>query len=101
MHICHFCDSSLEGDYFRNMAAGLTKRGVRMSLVELASGLPPRWLKDVPQVSYRSLNADNKLGYPFAISKLARFLRNGSVDVLHTHLFYSGLIGVLAGKREC
>ena len=99
MHICHFCDSSLEGDYFRNMAVGLTNRGVQVSLVELASGSPPRWLNDLPHVSYTSLNANSKLSYPFAVSKLASHLRDEKVDILHTHLFYSGLIGILAGRR--
>ena len=100
MHICHFCDSSLEGDYFRNMAVGLTSRGVRMSLVELGSGSPPRWLEEMPKVSYMSLNADRKLTYPFAVAKLASYLLDENVDILHTHLFYSGLIGILAGRRR-
>jgi glycosyltransferase involved in cell wall biosynthesis len=95
MHICHICDSSLQGDYFRNVASGLTRKGVRLSLVELGPGQPPTWLREFPGVSYTSLGASSKMQYPFAVRRLAGFLRDEKVDILHTHLFYSGLIGVL------
>jgi len=98
MHVCHICDSSVQGDYFRNIAAGLTLKGVRVSLVELGPGTPPTWLSDIPGVSYRSLEAAGKLQYPLAVKGLARFLRDENVDILHTHLFYSGLIGVLTKR---
>ncbi len=98
MHVCHFCDTTLEGDYFKNIAAGLTQNGIRVSLVELRSGSPPTWLSTVPTVSYLSLNADSKLHYPMAVRRLARFLKDDKVDILHAHLFFSGLIGVLAKR---
>lgn len=96
MHVCHLCDSSLEGDYFRNMAAGLTRKGVRVSLIELGDGAPPTWLTDIPGLNYFCLAAGSKLGYPMAIRRLSKFLKNENVDILHTHLFFSGLVGVLA-----
>ncbi len=99
MHVCHFCDTSLAGDYFRNMAAGLADGGVRVSLVELGPGKPPEWAAERSQVSYLSLNASSKWSYPFAVGRLARYLREENVDILHTHLFYAGLVGVLAGRR--
>jgi len=95
MHVCHFCDTSLNGDYFRNMALGLSRRGVRVSLVELGPGIAPRWLSDIPNVSYQSLNANSRSQYPRVVRKLAAYLREERVDILHTHLFYAGLIGVL------
>ena len=99
MHVCHFCDTSLSGEYFRNIALGLTKRGVRVSLVELGPGSPPKWLSEVENVSYLSLEASSKLSYPFARNHLARYLEDERVDIVHTHLFYAGLIGVLAKRR--
>ncbi|MFT3743908.1 MAG: glycosyltransferase family 4 protein [Pyrinomonadaceae bacterium] len=98
MHVCHICDSSVQGDYFRNIANGLTRKGVRMSLVELGPGKEPTWLGEFPGVTYRSLNAVGKKHYPGAVRHLARFLKAESVDILHTHLFYSGLIGVLTKR---
>ncbi len=100
MHVCHLCDGSLEGDYFRNMAAGLTEKGVRVSLMELAPGSPPTWLSDVSGVSYASLEAAGKAQYPGAVRRLARYLKNERVDILHTHLFYSGLLGVLTKQLQ-
>ena len=100
MHVCHLCDGSLEGDYFRNMAAGLTEKGVRVSLIELAPGRSPTWLPSVEGVSYLSLWASGKAHYPGAVRKLASYLKEERVDVLHTHLFYSGLVGVLTKRLQ-
>ncbi len=98
MHVCHICDSSVEGDYFRNIALGLTRKGVRVSLVELGSGQQPSWLTDIQGVSYLSLGANTKFQLPLTVRHLAKFLNDESVDILHTHLFYSGLIGVLTKR---
>lgn len=99
MHVCHICDSSLQGDYFRNVAAGLTRKGIRLSLLELGPGQPPSWLGEFPNVSYNSLGAAGKKHYPRAVRRLRKFLKDEKVDILHAHLFYSGLISVLARKR--
>ncbi len=98
MHVCHICDSSVQGDYFRNIATGLTRKCVRVSLIELRPGNEPTWLGEFPGVTYRSLNAAGKMQYPLAVRRLAQFLKDEKVDILHTHLFYSGLIGVLTKR---
>ncbi|MEO7660383.1 MAG: glycosyltransferase family 4 protein [Pyrinomonadaceae bacterium] len=98
MNVCHICDSSLEGDYFRNMALGLTRKGVRVSLIELGPGTAPTWLGYVPGIKYLSLKARGKTQYPLALLRLSRFLRQEKVDILHTHLFFSGLLGVLVKR---
>ncbi len=98
MHVCHICDSSLEGDYFRNIAVGMTRHGARLSLIELGEGKAPTWLPEIPGVGFHSLGALRKIDYPFAVRRLARLLEKENVDILHTHLFYSGLIGVLSKR---
>ena len=98
MHVCHFCDTSLQGDYFRNIATGLSRRGVTVSLLELGPGKAPDWLSDLPGARYFSLNASGKYQYPMAVRRLARFLRDEQIDILHTHLFFAGIIGVLAKR---
>jgi len=100
MHVCHFCDTSVESSYFRDIAAGLTQNGIRVSLVELGVGTPPRWLAEVSNVSYLSLNAVSKLQYPMAVRKLASYLTDNDVDILHTHLFFAGLTGIFAKRRH-
>ena len=96
MHVCHFCDTSLQGDYFRNIATGLSRRGVTVSFVELGPGKAPDWLS--PGTRYFSLDAAAKYQYPMAVRRLARFLRDEQIDILHTHLFFAGIIGVLAKR---
>ena len=98
MHVCHLCDTSVGGDYFRNLTAGLVENGVQATLVELGPGSPPKWMSEMPGVGYFSLGATSRLSYPLAVRRLARLLKERRIDVLHTHLFYSGLIGVLAKR---
>lgn len=100
MHVCHFCDTTFEGEFFRIMTMGLVGRGVRVSLVELNSGSPPTWLADAPGVTYRRLGATSKLHYPMAVWRLARLLKKDGVDILHTHLFFAGIIGVLTKRLQ-
>ncbi len=98
MHVCHFCDTTFESEFFRNIAVGLTRRGVRVSLVELGAGTAPTWLAEANGVSYLTLGATSKLHYPMAVRRLARFLRDENVDILHTHLFFAGIIGLLSKR---
>lgn len=98
MHVCHFCDTTFETDFFRNIVAGLTDRGVSVSLVELATGPPPTWLVQFPGVEYLNLGASNKIQYPGAAYRLSRFLSRQNVDILHTHLFFAGIIGLLSKR---
>lgn len=70
-----------------------------MTLAELGSSERPVWLSDAGDIGYLNLGADSKLQYPGAARRLARFIEDERVDILHTHLFYSGIVGVLAKRR--
>lgn len=96
MHIAHFCETSVEGHYFKNISEGLIKKGIKVSLIELGLNKPPLWLKEVPQVNYFNLDCDKRWKYPFAIFRLAKLLQNEKIDILQSHLFYAGLISVFA-----
>src|SRR4051812_39685959 len=98
MRVCHFCDTSVAGDYFRNITKGLTENGVDVLLVELGPGIAPDWLDQYPNAAYLSLNSASKASYPWAVMQLARLLKERKIDILQTHLFNAGLIGVLAKK---
>lgn len=99
MRVCHLCDSSVAGDYFRNITAGVTKRGIEVVLAELGPGKPPPWLPDFPGVKYHSLNAVGKAQMFAARKHLTAFVRDECIDILQTHLFYSGLVAALAKPR--
>lgn len=95
MHVCHFCETSVEGAYLRHLSRGLSERGVKVTLVELGAYKPPAWLNEVPEVEYFNLNIGRRIEYPLAAWKLSRLLRAQRVDILQTHLYYGGIIGVL------
>lgn len=99
MRVCHICDGSVAGDYFRNITAGLTAKGVELLLVELGSGTAPPWLASYPNVKYLSLNAAGSRNILAARKKVAELVSNEKIDILHTHLFYSGLAAAAAKKR--
>jgi glycosyltransferase involved in cell wall biosynthesis len=43
-----------------------------------------------------SLHCRSRLGFPLAVLHLSRFLRRERIDILHGHLFESGLVGLVA-----
>ena len=99
MRVCHLCDGSVAGDYFRNITAGLTARGIELLLVELGSGRAPQWLAQFPGVKYRYLDAMGSRKIFSARKKVADLVRSEKIDILHTHLFYSGLAAAFAKKQ--
>lgn len=98
MRVCHFCEISVEGAYFKNLAEGLIEKGIQVSFVELGAHKPPSWLADAPEAKYFSLGITNKLLYPLAVLRLAKLIKHEKFDILQTHLYYGGLIGVLAKR---
>lgn len=99
MRVCHLCDGSVAGDYFKNITAGLTANGVEVLLVELGSGTAPAWLAEFPGVAYTSLDASGSRKIFAARRKLAEMVATENIDILHTHLFYSGLAAAFARKK--
>lgn len=98
MRICHICDTSVAGDYFRNIAVGLSESGIEVTLAELGEGEPPPWLDEIPGAEYLALRSAGKRKIPIAAYRLGLELRRRRIDLLHTHLFYSGIVGVLAKR---
>lgn len=98
MHVCHFCESNVEGHYFKNLSKGLIEKGVDVSVMELGSHSPPKWLNEIPEVKYFNLGITKRTQYPLAVLRLAGILRREKIDILQTHLYNSSLIGVLAKK---
>ncbi len=99
MRVCHLCDGSVAGDYFRNITAGLTANGFEVVLAELGSGSAPKWIADHPNVVHFSLDANGSRKILAARRKVAELARDEQIDILHTHLFYSGLAAAFAKKR--
>lgn len=98
MHVCHFCGTNVDGHYFKNISEGLVRKGVEVSCLELGSYKPPKWLNEVPQVKYFNLGITKGWQYPLGVWRLTRLLRREKIDILQTHLYNAGLIGVLAKR---
>jgi hypothetical protein len=95
IRVCHLCATTLDTHYFANLGRGLMAHGLGVYGASLTEPAPPAWLS---ASAYLSLNARSRAAYPAAILKLARWLRVHRIDVLQTHLFEAGLVGLLAAR---
>ena len=98
MRVCHFTTSFTDNRFFRSIALGLSGRGVSVSLGSLREPREPNWLAEAPGVEYFALHSPRRRQYAGAVLSLARFLRRHRVEVLHTHLFDAGVVGLVAAR---
>ena len=92
------CATTLDTHYFKNLGEGLSARGVSVLGASLTAREAPAWLPPLPGAQYLSLHADGRIAYPAAIFRLAHWLRRHRVDVLQTHLFDAGAVGLAAAR---
>lgn len=97
LNVAHVCATTLDAHYFANLGRGVAARGVRVSGASLTAAEPPQWLTEVGG-DYLFVDAASRLAYPAAVLRLARWLRRERVDVLQTHLFEAGLVGLAAAR---
>ena len=98
MRVCHFCSANPDSHYFANLSKGLSSNGVALFLGSLNSNQAPAWLQEIAGARYFSLGTAFRGAYPLAVIRLARLLRRERIEILQTHLFDAGLIGVLAAR---
>lgn len=97
MRVFHLCSSTLDTHYFTNLCEGIQAKGIPLLCGTFSEKTPPRWLNE-PEKNYFCLNAMGRHSYPGAIRRLAQVLRRERIDILQTHLFDGGLVGVLAAR---
>lgn len=98
MRVCHFSATAVEGHYFRDLSRELTRVGVSITCGSLSAQASPRWLATLPGVGYFSLGVNSRARYPRAIARLAALLCAHRIDILQTHLFDGGLVGIAAAR---
>jgi glycosyltransferase involved in cell wall biosynthesis len=98
MRVCHICSTTLDSHYFANLGRGLGATGVSVYAASLTAPDAPSWLGSVPGGGYLALEARWRGAYPAAALRLARWLRANGIDVLQTHLFDAGLVGLAAAR---
>jgi glycosyltransferase involved in cell wall biosynthesis len=98
LRVCHFASSDLDFQYFRNLAVELPRRGYELTLASLDHVGRPHWRTEVPDVRWYSLRRPVRHQYPAAAVALARILRRHRIDVLQTHQFDAGAVGIAAAR---
>jgi glycosyltransferase involved in cell wall biosynthesis len=94
----HLCSTTFEPPYFENLSQGLAARGVTLLLGSLSEPQPPSWLSEIPGARYHYFNAPKRSKYPIALWEIMQLLRQERVDVIQTHLFDAGILGLLAAR---
>jgi glycosyltransferase involved in cell wall biosynthesis len=97
LNVCHLYPFDFDTPYFESLCTGVAAAGVRLLLVSLAAEKPPPWA-EAAGARFVGLGAPRRSRYPRAIRGLARLLEEEEVDVLQTHLFDAGILGLLAAR---
>lgn len=89
--------ASYDGHYARDLAHGFQDLMIEVGFISLSGAPKPGWLEGEYT---RDLSGTFNLGLSF-IGKILRTLsvaRKFRPDVIQTHLFYGGIVGLVAGK---
>jgi len=98
MTVLHFCSTTVDTPYFAKLCSGLSAAGVSTVVGSLSEAKPPPWLGHATELRSLALGARSRRDYPRAVVQLARLLRRARVDVMQTHLFDAGLVGLFAAR---
>lgn len=98
MRICHLSSTTLNSHYFSSLGIGFFVRGATQLCGSLAEKTAPAWLREASKISYFCLETRSRRDYPRAVIQFARLLRRERIDILQTHLFDAGFVGLLAAR---
>jgi len=98
MQVCHLCLSTVDTHYFANLGKGFASSGLKVIWGTLYDSRSPSWMNQLDGTEYFSLGVRGRAHYPLAIARLAWFLRRKRVDILQTHLFDAGILGIIAAR---
>lgn len=96
--ILHFAQDSDTSGFFPQLAKWHDRQRYQMIFATLNPMAD--WLRDYmlsQGVTCFSCDCRHRSQYPLGLLKLAKYLRQQRVDILHTHLFEPSVIGLLAG----
>jgi glycosyltransferase involved in cell wall biosynthesis len=98
MRVFHLCSTTLNSPYFANLGKGLAAEGVSLLCGSLSDPQRPAWMSGAANGYYTCLRVRSWRHFPRAIFQLGNLLRRRKVDILQTHLFDAGLVGVMAAR---
>lgn len=96
--ILHFAQDSDTSGFFPQLARWHDRSRYRVFFGTLNPIAP--WLREYMEsqgVECFSCDCRRRVAYPWGMLRLARFLRQQRIDILHTHLFEPSVIGLMAG----
>lgn len=89
--------STYDGHYARDLSHGFKQSKVEIGFISLKNAANPSWLE-----RERALDFSDKIGVDASLLKkiirTASIIRNFRPDVIQTHLFEGGIVGLLVGK---
>jgi glycosyltransferase involved in cell wall biosynthesis len=92
-----FFSSSYEGQYARDLARGFQDAKIEIGFVSLSGTPKPNWLNGEFMVDLsNNFRADSSLVRKVLNS--ISVVREFKPDVIQTHLFYGGIVGLIVGK---
>ncbi|CAN5438166.1 glycosyltransferase family 4 protein [soil metagenome] len=98
IRVCQLCSTTIDSHYFANLCRGLCGAGVSVLAGTISQQEIPAWMTGISGASYFSLKAKSRSSYPRALTQLAWLLRRERIDILQTHLFDAGMLGILAAR---
>ena len=89
--------SSYEGHYARDLAHGFHDSGIQIGFISLTNSSVPNWVETFLANDFSSqFGGGIKLGKK--IFRTIKAVRDFKPDIIQTHLFRGGIVGLFAGK---
>lgn len=89
--------SSYDGHYARDLAHGFQDLKVKIGFISLSGAFKPSWLTGAYAQDFSS-NFNSGLSIVGKIFQAIFVVRKFRPDIIQTHLFYGGIVGLIVGK---
>lgn len=89
--------NSYDGAYPRDLAHGFFDAGIEIGFISLSKASTPKWINDHFAKEFsEQFGSDNSLVRK--VLQTIREIKSFKPDVIQTHLFQGGIVGLIAGK---
>lgn len=100
LRVLHLAASSVDTSYFATLVPALVEYGLEVECGTLQHAVEPAWITATDGVAHFELGARGGPG-PWwlpAVARLVRRIRTGKIDIVQTHLFEPGIVGVISSR---